>query len=107
MRRPSFYETVMFGTATGKGCPFCFIFVTPRLFWGPWKGFTFAVFVFVKEDNPLIVIHEMVHVRQWMDGWGLGFWIKYLYYLVRYGYKKNPYEVEAYAAQNSVQTFQP
>ena len=39
--------------------------------------------------------HEMVHVEQIRREGLLKFYIKYLWYNLRYGYKKNPYEVEA------------
>lgn len=43
--------------------------------------------------------HELQHVYQVEDiGW-LKFYVKYLWFSLRYGYKKNPYEIEAYDAQ--------
>lgn len=45
-----------------------------------------------------LITHERVHVEQMRrDGW-LKFRILYFYYTLRYGYEKNPYEVEAYTA---------
>jgi len=39
--------------------------------------------------------HEDTHKVQWArDGW-LKFSIMYVYYLVRRGYRQNPYEIEA------------
>lgn len=44
--------------------------------------------------------HEMQHVYQVQrEGW-LKFYVKWLYYTVRYGYKANPYEVVANAVEN-------
>lgn len=41
--------------------------------------------------------HELVHLRQIKrDGW-LWFSLRYLFWLARYGYRKNPYEIEAYS----------
>lgn len=39
--------------------------------------------------------HEDVHLAQIEDEGAYKFSAKYLYYLVRYGYTNNPYEVEA------------
>lgn len=40
--------------------------------------------------------HELVHLEQiWRDG-PLLFSVRYLWWLARYGYRDNPYEVEAY-----------
>ena len=39
--------------------------------------------------------HEAVHCRQMEENGWLKFMIKYLCYSMRYGYWKNPYEVEA------------
>ena len=44
--------------------------------------------------------HEEKHKEQWRrDGW-FKFAIKYLYYQIKYGYKGNPYELEARNAEN-------
>lgn len=44
--------------------------------------------------------HELQHVYQVRrEGW-LKFYLTYLWYQVRYGYAKNPYEVEANAHEN-------
>jgi hypothetical protein len=53
------------------------------------------------EDIPhWLFRHELEHVYQQIrDGRAL-FYLKYFYYSLRYGYKKNPYEVEAYAKQD-------
>lgn len=39
--------------------------------------------------------HEDCHKKQWRKYWYIGFAIMYLYYLARYGYKNNLFEVEA------------
>jgi hypothetical protein len=46
-----------------------------------------------------LVTHEMVHVRQMQNYGKILFMIKYSYYTIKYGYRNNPYEVEAYNAQ--------
>ena len=44
--------------------------------------------------------HEMQHIYQVeKEGW-FKFYVKYLYYSIRYGYTRNPYEVEARAHEN-------
>ena len=64
-------------------------------------------FIFiVKEDNRTadelrtLIEHEKIHHRQQLRGWLIGFYVKYFYYHLRYGYKNNPYEIEAYAHQD-------
>lgn len=42
--------------------------------------------------------HEETHFKQIKQDGVLKFCVKYLYYNIRYGYHKNPYEIEACAA---------
>lgn len=42
--------------------------------------------------------HELAHVRQWQRA-RLTFPLRYLWQHLRYGYRDNPYEVEARAAE--------
>jgi hypothetical protein len=42
--------------------------------------------------------HEDHHKVQWREEGTIKFLIKYLWYSLRYGYKNNPYEVEAVSA---------
>ncbi|HEX7117354.1 MAG TPA: DUF4157 domain-containing protein [Longimicrobiales bacterium] len=42
--------------------------------------------------------HELTHVRQWQRD-RLGFALRYAWNHFRYGYRDNPYEVEARAAE--------
>lgn len=64
-----------------------------------WTGWT-SVWgrIYIRPDqlqNTVLINHEQVHARQIQeDGW---YWqpIKYLYWTIKYGYKDNPYEVEA------------
>lgn len=46
-------------------------------------------------NNKLIKAHEEVHLKQIDENGKIKFSLKYIYYLLRYGYKNNPYEVEA------------
>ncbi len=53
-------------------------------------------FIFIKDtiDDKLLK-HEKIHLEQQKRGYLLGFYIKYFYYQIRYGYENNPYEIEA------------
>ena len=51
---------------------------------GPYQAYTMA--------------HEAEHVRQWTTEGFFKWPIKYFYYLIKFGYEKNPYEVKAVAA---------
>lgn len=43
--------------------------------------------------------HEVAHVLQYKREGYVRFWLKYLWYSLRFGYKQNPYEVQAREAQ--------
>ena len=45
--------------------------------------------------------HELQHVYQIQKEGVLKFYFKYLWYLLRHGYKKNPYEIEANAVEDN------
>ena len=63
---------------------------------GSIRAITFWPFIIMENPNDLKVFqHEMVHIKQQLRGWLIFFYIKYLYYQIRYGYDKNPYEIEA------------
>jgi hypothetical protein len=58
-------------------------------------------------DRPIapdLIVHELVHVRQWNDD--PLFPLKYCGQALRHGYRKNPYEVEAYARQKEFAALQ-
>ena len=44
--------------------------------------------------------HELEHIYQQTREGIFKFYLKYFWYSLRYGYKKNPFELEAYARQN-------
>ena len=68
--------------------------------WGDVKGIAFIIFIFVTDkSNESLVSHERIHIRQQWKEFIVLFFIKYLYYRYRYGYRGNPYEVEAYKNQ--------
>ena len=43
-----------------------------------------------------VMRHEAIHIVQQREGWLLKFLAQYVYWLIRRGYWKNPFEVEAY-----------
>lgn len=51
------------------------------------------------EIEPWLLRHELEHAYQQMREGVILFYCKYFYYSIRYGYKKNPYEIEAYQRQ--------
>ena len=67
-----------------------------------WVLYPFMFFRDAKEDvNDRLFRHEMEHVYQVMrDGWWT-FYIKYLWWLYRYGYEQHPYEQEARGMEHS------
>ena len=73
----------------------------------PWKarGVTFGNHIFIRHDywppSMKLIIHELKHVEQWKRD-ELLFPIKYVYYHFRYGYHKNPYEIEAKEAEEII-----
>jgi hypothetical protein len=53
------------------------------------------VFTRLEELEESVLRHEEVHVRQWKRHGLLRFATLYLWYHFRYGYWRNPFEVEA------------
>ena len=63
----------------------------------PWRR------VYVLEEHwndPAMIRHELVHIEQIDRDGPVLFTVKYLYWLARYGYRRNPYEIEAYDREN-------
>ena len=59
-------------------------------------GLALWPFIFMVDKSDLVLLeHEKVHIKQQLRGWLIGYAIKYLYYNWKYGYRDNPYEVEA------------
>lgn len=44
-----------------------------------------------------VIAHERIHLDQIERDGPVKFTLLYLYFLVRYGYENNPFEIEAYA----------
>jgi hypothetical protein len=63
----------------------------------PW----FTIYYLNKEgiSNIRLRKHEMAHIEQMKRDGRFMFLVKYFYYLARYGYRQNPYEVEARAKE--------
>lgn len=75
----------------------------------PVKGFTaMAVFpfIFIRKDRTInrhILNHEKIHFAQQKELWFIGFYLLYLYYWVKKGYKNIPFEREAKLHQKDTQ----
>ena len=49
--------------------------------------------------NKCLQIHELTHVKQIERDGIIKFSVMYTYYTIKYGYRDNPYEIEAYDMQ--------
>jgi len=95
MRKLTDKEKHAYFMCTGKQAPACVVQKAP--FFANWQGLTLWRLILIRDyERHDVAVHEAVHVEQFKWGWGM---IKYLYYLAKYGYRQNPYEVEAYAVQ--------
>lgn len=77
----------------------------------PYSGITIYPFVLINYSRALahewftwswlqeLIRHETIHIHQMQTDGLFKFYIKYMYYTIRYGYDNNPYEIEAYAKQ--------
>jgi hypothetical protein len=81
-----------------------------RIAWGPMRWFLllggFAAItmpwrrVYILDEwqwDEDIIKHECVHLSQIARDGPVWFTVRYLWWLARYGYEANPYEIEAYA----------
>ncbi len=98
IRFPTENEKRLYREAAGRAAPACVLIRFPMF--GSFRGFTLGPVIFIATDRVDVIVHEMVHVRQFYDGWGIGFWAAYLWYRLTRGYRGNPYEQEAYAVQD-------
>ncbi len=65
-----------------------------------WTSFWQVVYVLPgHESNERLLRHEAEHLRQIERDGRLVFAVRYLWWLARYGYWNNPYEIEARAAE--------
>lgn len=51
-------------------------------------------------ENDILYKHELVHLYQIKEIGRFKFILKSIYYTIRYGYLKNPFEVQAYRLEN-------
>lgn len=72
--------------------------ICKRWFLPKWiGGITLYPFIFYQgEPSEALRKHEQVHVEQIKRIGVIKFYALYIYYNVKYGYEKNPFEVEAY-----------
>lgn len=67
-----------------------------------WTSFWGCIYLMPgHEDNRALLYHELKHAEQIERDGRLVFAVKYLWWLARYGYWNNPYEVEARAAEHN------
>lgn len=64
-------------------------------------GITLYPFIFIRfsesdERTPILLKHELIHIEQIYRMGVIKFYLTYIWYWLRYGYRDNPYEVEAY-----------
>jgi hypothetical protein len=67
----------------------------------PAAAVTFGRTILFNARQPItddLLVHELVHVEQWRDPL---FAVKYVAGWMRYGYRGNPYEQQAYARQRA------
>lgn len=68
-----------------------------------WAGIAlppFGAFVLAEHlDHARLVRHELRHLEQAREMGALRWYVTYLWYAVRYGYRDNPLEVDARAAE--------
>ena len=65
-----------------------------------WASFWDTIYVLPGyETNRALIRHEQCHLEQIERDGKLKFTVKYLWWLIRYGYLKNPYEAQARAAE--------
>jgi len=65
-----------------------------------WTSFWGAIYLAPGyEQDQRLLRHERQHLAQMRRDGKLIYLIKYSYWLLRYGYRNNPYEIEARAAE--------
>lgn len=68
---------------------------------GPAAAVTLGRTIIVHPDvalTPRLLRHELAHVRQWRR-WPVTFPLRYIWQHLQHGYRDNPFEVEARAAE--------
>lgn len=65
-----------------------------------WTSFWSTVYVLAgHETDQRLLRHERCHLDQIQREGRICFAVRYLWWLVRYGYQANPYEIEARSAE--------
>lgn len=68
-----------------------------------WTSFWRTIYVLPgHENNQRLLRHERCHLEQIERDGHILFSLKYLWWLCRYGYRNNPYEVEARRAESEI-----
>lgn len=69
------------------------------MFWA--RGMTLWPWIWIKGDSmdDRLFRHELQHCYQIDRRGRLNFYVTYVWYQIRYGYKKNPFEIEAEMAE--------
>lgn len=68
-----------------------------------WTSFWNTIYVLEGYQNDVSLLrHEMKHIEQIDRDGKFLFSVKYLWWLLRYGYYENPYEVEARQAETFI-----
>lgn len=99
IRLPTPEEKRLYEQAANDKPPFC---ILVKLYIPGWiRGITIGPVIFHETDRPDLIVHEMVHVRQFYAQ-PLTFWPRYFWYRLTGGYRDNPYEIEAYEIQSKV-----
>lgn len=62
-----------------------------------WTSFWNTIYYIDKKamEDKALKEHELVHIDQMKRDGKIKFFFKYMYYWIKFGYEKNPYEVEA------------
>jgi len=86
------------------------VYYVKRFFLSKINGQTWGNYVFIKDTitDPIfytiVLTHEIAHVRQYYkyNYLGIGFILLYSWYFIKYGYIKNPLEIEARDNERSI-----
>lgn len=66
-----------------------------------WTSFWSTIYIWPGyEGNERLLRHEARHLEQIERDGRLLFAVRYLWWVIRYGYRSNPYEVDARRAEN-------
>jgi hypothetical protein len=83
-----------------KPASFIILWLMNLVGWKGWTSIWHTIYIHPDYLNNIELIrHEQVHAKQIQRDGYLWQPIKYTYYLIRYGYNNNPYEIEARKAE--------